>query len=389
MQIPECLKQLRDDLIAWGVINIDTKTPMSRKINKKDLNNDIYLTAEDVGAELKGCAERFKSETLITTLNDISTKTNQAYRDANIYTENKILEEASIRNESITTAKNQAISTAADYASTEANNAYKSAIEYISTKSSIYDNASNNTEMWSSKKIDNNFLDMVTTLTDIEIGAIYNEDNIGNLDNLHEDIENRTILVDAINETRDLGINVKSSVVNALVNSGLGITMDSTWNTICNKLQTSLKNINEYYAIKDGRIENCPNVSVEITGGWGANYGQDYYDGNFYYGVSGHSGGEEETVYWSVDTGNMNTNRCNYVEIGLYMNVWGNSGTTPKYTVWGDAKQIDSKNSDIKYQTLTYDVSSYSTFRIKARAYANEDDDQHVSVGFKYIRFYN
>ena len=52
MNIADCLVRLRDDLKEWAKINIDVKVPMSRKINNKDLTQDINLTPEDIGIDI-------------------------------------------------------------------------------------------------------------------------------------------------------------------------------------------------------------------------------------------------------------------------------------------------------------------------------------------------
>ena len=235
MNIHECLKQFRDDLIAWAVTNIDVKVPMSRKINGKDLTEDIELTVDDIGAEPEGTVSIAKQEVISTVTADATNKANQALIDSKAYTDTKIDEEISARNSAIAAAKNQAISTAANDATAKANKAYNDAVAYADKKSSINDDTVSYTETWSSKKINEMFTAYGNRYSLAQTQILNTSKKIGDLSNL--ETQNTLSLVDAINEVFQLGSSVKSQIVTALNQQGHNLSSSTSWDYMCDLLK--------------------------------------------------------------------------------------------------------------------------------------------------------
>lgn len=152
--VPESLQQLRDDFIEWVTKNLNVRVPMTRTINGKQLTEDITLKSDDVGADPAGSANSAKEQAISAAAEDATTKANNALKNSKSYTDSEISKEVTNRNSAISTAKQQAISAAAEDATEKANNALDQAKAYTDKKPNIDDNKVNYTDTWSSKKID-------------------------------------------------------------------------------------------------------------------------------------------------------------------------------------------------------------------------------------------
>lgn len=222
MNIQECLKQFRDDLIAWAVTNIDVKVPLSRKINGKDLTSDITLTAEDIGADVAGSAKAVRDEVIPIAEEDATNKAERALSEASKYTDTEIEKESLAREYAIETAKLISISRAEEETIERAEAALNTAKSLIAQKADINDKETLYDATWSSKKING------------EIVSLSNK--IGNLSNLKT--SSKGTLVAAVNEVFQLGSNVKSAIVTALNEKGCDLNSNSSWDDICNSLTT-------------------------------------------------------------------------------------------------------------------------------------------------------
>ena len=61
--ILEALQRLRDDLKRWCINNFNNKVSIDRKINGKELKDDITLSASDIGLTNVILIESFDSST--------------------------------------------------------------------------------------------------------------------------------------------------------------------------------------------------------------------------------------------------------------------------------------------------------------------------------------
>lgn len=151
-----------------------------------------------------------------------------------------------------------------------------------------------------------------------------------------------------------------------------------------------------YYAIQNGTVVDCPNVSVGCIGGY-ANAYETITSGNHtFFGASSHSGSPHEDYDYEncvCDTGSMDTKKCKYMSVTAFLHEWGYDVWKPSITIWGDGNQIlfEYAINDGNSQTWTLDVSAYSTIRVRCEAKCSAEGDRDVwmAAGIENLRFYN
>lgn len=147
-----------------------------------------------------------------------------------------------------------------------------------------------------------------------------------------------------------------------------------------------------YYAVKDGVLQSSAANAAAWAGGYNNGYGNllDNNDGvTAFYGGQGHTSGDGQS--WGADTYALPTNGCHYLSVVGYINNWTDGGGAT-LTVWGDSTELKNAyvyGSTNRLYAYTFDVSGYSTVRVRIERTVDGNANFWANVGLREVRLYN